>query len=102
MEPHFGVCLELRRERAGSGFVALEDSVQWHCAPTKVFIFSKELFPGAERSLTCNPIPSVTLQAVLCIAAATREPSQMQQESEALGDIRTGVKPWLFQPFITF
>lgn len=70
------------------------------CSYQGVYILKGAL--SRSRSLTCNPIPSVTLQAVLCIAAATREPSQMQQESEALGDVRTGVKPWLFQPFITF
>lgn len=50
------------------------------------------------RNIICDPVPPVTLQAVLCIAATTREPCQMQQEPEALGEIRTGVKPWLLWP----
>lgn len=52
------------------------------------------------RNIICDPVPPVTLQAVLCIAT-TREPCQIQQEPEALGEVRTGVKPcllWLSEP----
>lgn len=46
-EPHFGVSLE-PREETFLGYVALESRVQCSCAPTMVFIFPKERFPGAE------------------------------------------------------
>lgn len=55
------------------------------CSYYGVYILAKEVLSRSRR-LTCNPIPAVTLQAVLCIATATREPSQVQQEAEALGE----------------
>lgn len=61
-----------------------------------VYILPNDILSRSRREAlpVCNPTPAVTLQTVLCIAAATREPSQMQQQAEAPGENQDRGETW--------
>lgn len=76
------------------------------CSYYGVYILPNDILSRSRREAlpVCNPTPAVTLQTVLCVAAATREPSQMQQQAEAPGENQDRGETWasLAIPFWLF